>query len=373
MSEDFSRLRLKYHGNAEKLHSILQMECRYKCAKKLARTLTCDSFEFPSLALAEMSTSDDVADIHAEMVDDSERVLDMTAGLGIDAFRFAKKGCSVTAIELSPDAVEALRHNAVTLGVNEKVRIIEGDSVRWLAENEDERFDIIFIDPARRDNAGRHFALSQCAPDVTVILPLLLSRCRRLIIKASPMVDIAAAKRELGIESCKVSVIGTNRECKEVVLEISATKNYDTVSCITVGHGAYSAVKSDVMSYAVPAPGCYLLQPYPAVMKGTGGAVAGYDKLHASTHLYVSETVRPEFPGSNFRIIEVMPFNKPAVRNVREKYPKINVITRNFPLSAPELVKKLKVQEGGDNMLFGAILEDGSKVLIITESAYTLG
>lgn len=77
------------------------------------------------------------------------------------------------------------------------------------------------------------------------------------------MVDIAAAKRELGIESCKVSVIGTNRECKEVVLEISATKNYDTVSCITVGHGTYSAVKSDVMSYAIPAPDVISCSPTP--------------------------------------------------------------------------------------------------------------
>lgn len=66
MATDFNKLRLKHHGDPQKLHEILQMECRHKCAKKLASTLEeCPEFIFPSLSLAEMSTSDDVAAIHA--------------------------------------------------------------------------------------------------------------------------------------------------------------------------------------------------------------------------------------------------------------------------------------------------------------------
>ncbi|MDE6685436.1 MAG: SAM-dependent methyltransferase, partial [Duncaniella sp.] len=83
-------------------------------------------------------------------------------------------------------------------------------------------------------------------------------------------------------------------------------------------------------------------------------------------HLYVSDELCPEFPGWNYSITDVIPFNKSGIKSVREKYPKINVATRNFPLTAPELVKKLKVIEGGDHMLFGAILNDGSKAMIIT-------
>lgn len=370
MSDDFSRLRLKYYGNADKMCSILQMECRHKCAKKLARTLSiCDSFEFPSLALAEMSTSDDVADIHADMVGNTGRVLDMTAGLGIDTFRFAERGCDVTAIDLSAVATNTLRHNAAALGLADKVRIIEGDSVEWLRNNEEDFFDVIFIDPARRDDSGRHFALSKCSPDVTTVLTLLLKRCRRVIIKASPMVDISAAKRELGIDYCKTTVIGTNRECKEVVFELSLAGDHDDLECVTVDYGRYTPARPDSMTYLMPLPGDYLMQPYPAVMKGTGGIVAGYDKLHPATHLYVSKTVEKEFPGTHFKIVDILPFNKKVVKSFREKYPKINVITRNFPLSAPELVKKLKIQEGGEYILFGATLMDGSKVLIVTESA----
>ena len=368
MSVDFNKLRLKYHGDAEKLEEILQMECRHKCAGKLSVTLQCEKFIFPSLALAEMSTSDDVAVIHAGMVGTGLSVLDMTAGLGIDTFHFAGNGCHVTAVELSPDAIRCLRSNASSLGLDDRVEIIEGDSVAWLADN-NRHFDVIFIDPARRDDSGRHFSLGKCVPDVTSSLPLLMSRCDRLIIKASPMMDISAAVKDFGIAGCDVTVIGTTRECKEVVLTLTEEiikNNAIRVRCITVGQGEYIGKNDYNHEYGIPGKGKYLLQPYPAVMKGTGGRVGGYAKLHPATHLYVSDELCPEFPGWNYPITDVIPFNKSGIKSVREKYPKINVATRNFPLTAPELVKKLKVIEGGDNMLFGAILNDGSKAMIIT-------
>lgn len=48
------------------------------------------------------------------------------------------------------------------------------------------------------------------------------------------------------------------------------------------------------------------------------------------------------------------------------------MVARNFPLTAPELAKKLKVQEGGDTMVFGATVYDGSRVLVITGGPISL-
>ena len=374
MSVDYNRLRLKYHGDSTKLGEILQMECRDKCSRKLPDTLSCDGFIFPSLALAEMSTSDAVAEVHASMIDDGCRVLDMTAGLGIDSFHFAAKGCDVTAVELSREAAVALQHNASVLGYNDNVHVIEGDSIEWLAGC-NEHFDVIFIDPARRDTSGRHVALKQCSPDITVSISLLLSRAKRVIVKLSPMIDISSAKSELDIRHCDITVIGTTRECKEVVMSISeadahAPEADDTVTCITIGNGSYHFASSVRCNYGMPGVGEYLLQPFPSVMKGTGGTVSGYTKLHPSTHLYITDSPLPDFPGLHYRIIDIVPFNKRDIKKIKTTYPKINVITRNFPLSAPELVKKLSVKEGGDKMLFGAIMYDGSKALIITESGF---
>ena len=63
----------------------------------------------------------------------------------------------------------------------------------------------------------------------------------------------------------------------------------------------------------------------------------------------------------------LIPSSKQTYKDFAKKYPKINVATRNFPLSAPELVKKLKVKEGGDKMVFGVTVSDGDKLLIVTD------
>jgi hypothetical protein len=44
---------------------------------------------------------------------------------------------------------------------------------------------------------------------------------------------------------------------------------------------------------------------------------------------------------------------------------KINVITRNFPLSSSQLKKKFKLKDGGDNFLIGTTLFDGTRVLLV--------
>ncbi|MDE6371837.1 MAG: hypothetical protein K2K92_10170, partial [Duncaniella sp.] len=101
------------------------------------------------------------------------------------------------------------------------------------------------------------------------------------------------------------------------------------------------------------------------VMKGTGGNVSGYAKIHPMTHLYVSDTVEPDFPGVSYGIIEVLDFNKRVIRDLKQRFPKVNVAVRNFPISAPELVRKLGCKEGGDDTLFAATLLDGRRVLIL--------
>ncbi|MCM1138646.1 MAG: class I SAM-dependent methyltransferase [Duncaniella sp.] len=375
---DFNALRLKYHKQPEKLWEILQAECRFKTAKKLSETLLNQGFIFPSITVAEMATSDMVADVHASMIKDDETVLDMTCGLGIDTFHIAKRASHVTSIELDHDCFEAALHNCQALNLS-NVEIIEGNSVKWLAEN-DRHYDVIFIDPARRDSSGRHFALRDCQPDVAANLSLLLSRCKRLIIKASPMLGIEAVKSELNV-SCQVTVIGTRRECKELVLSIKGydganeTKPFDEVKCITIGQGIYSfTISSDRLAhveYSMPAEEGYLYEPFPTVMKGGGyrslAQEFGVKKLHPNTQLFFSEELKADFPGEHFKIIAILPSSKHTYKEFHKSYPKVNVATRNFPLSAPLLVDKLKVKEGGDKMVFGTTVLDDKKLLIITE------
>lgn len=382
--EDFNALRLRHHGDARMMHEILQRECRYKCRYKLSETLACPDFIFPSLSVAEMATSDAVADIHADFISPGSKVLDMTCGLGIDAFRFAAKGACVTALELDRATFDAACHNAEALGLSD-VRLIYGDSVEWL-ENSDEVFDTIFIDPARRDSSGRHFDLKDCHPDIIGHLDLLLDRCSQLIIKASPMLDISATLRQLQTVE-KVTVIGTVRECKELVFICKGRRVSSScipvpsliVDCITVGGHSFSFSIDDERNYRREVSvdpllhGGIIYEPYPAVMKAMGFASLSRrfapKLLHPNTNLFYTppSVDATDFPGERFKIIDVLPFNKETVRHFSANHPKVNVAVRNFPLSAPELVKKLKIKEGGSEMLFGTTVAPSQKLLLLTE------
>ncbi len=103
-------------------------------------------------------------------------------------------------------------------------------------------------------------------------MPLLLSRSRRLIVKASPMLDIKKTIEESGI-SCDIMTIGTVKECKELVV-IDNHEGYAenqpsrlSTSCLTVGQEPFRFTPEEelqaVPAYALPEKGGFLLEPYP--------------------------------------------------------------------------------------------------------------
>ena len=141
-------------------------------------------------------------------------------------------------------------------------------------------------------------------------------------------------------------------------------------------------------------PGDVLLEPCPALLKAGAFRLPcarwGLLKLAASTHLYLLPTVPgakeavsapgdPIFPspgantgvsapGSQFfkawRVRETLPFGAAAFRELRKRYPRADVTSRNMPLGSAELQKKLGIAPGGDTHIFACRLADGSPVLI---------
>lgn len=181
-------LRLKMHGKEPDFDindAICQIECRRKCRKKLSRFIQNEHFLFPSAIAAEQASHQAVGAYHAELISNGDNVLDMTAGLGIDSLSMSIKAASVKSCELDPHKAEILAHNSLALGCN-NIEVITGDSVEFLKNSQDS-YDVVFIDPARRGNdSSRLYNLHDCQPDVTTILPLILKRSQRLLIKASP-------------------------------------------------------------------------------------------------------------------------------------------------------------------------------------------
>lgn len=386
-------LRLRYHGRKEDIAAaITQIECRQKAGSKLAATLSAlPRFTFPGVLAAEQCTSDGLADFHASLVAPGARVADLTCGLGIDAMYMAGRAASVTAIERSPDVAAAAAYNASQAGLN-NLHVVNGDCRKWLDTECDGAFDVMFIDPARRDAAGgRVHLLADCEPDVTTLLPLIGLHSPRLIIKASPMLDITATITELTRAGGTVSAIyatGTATECKELVIDMltHSVEEPDEPVIHAVTPGVYSpacftrsreaSLQAAVAPESALRPGAILLEPAPAVMKcGCFRSLAadfGVDMLSGATHLYVTDKDIDGWPGRRMTVTGVWKFSSSALKALAARKLEANVSVRGFPLTAPKLALKLGIRScgSGKSWVIGATTA-GDPVIITAELLFS--
>ncbi|MCM1110695.1 MAG: class I SAM-dependent methyltransferase [Clostridium sp.] len=357
--------------------AVLQAECRRKCRTKIPSLLDDRRFLFPNSLASEQATGERIARWHATIAGGG-RVFDATSGLGVDSMALARVSESVVAFDLQEDVARVLDYNACSAGIrNLDARC--GDSIGWLKEHPDERFDTIFVDPARRgDGGGRLFALSDCRPDVVAELPLLLDRARRVCIKASPMLDITSTLRELRQVTAIYSV-GTETECKELFVVVDRDCPESTVPKVAAvtfrNDGTESVVglascEQQDDSAPEPAVGGYIVEPYPSVMK-LGGAVdcRGARRIARNTHLYLTDNTVSDF-GRIYRVVDLSGFGKRDVKSLLSRRGnRFNVSCRNFPMTAPQLVSRLKIREGGDKRLFALTDGRGERLLVVAESA----
>ncbi|MDE6043720.1 MAG: hypothetical protein K2G07_09305 [Muribaculaceae bacterium] len=265
----------------------------------------------------------------------------------------------------------------------DNVEVVQGDCREWLAHYDGECLDMAFVDPARRDAAGgRVFALSDCEPDVVAMLPLLREKCRRVVVKMSPMLDISSVLEAL--PACvRIFSLGTPTECKELLALLDfdhepKTADEIAIEAVTVGPDAthtFRCTRAEELVadavYGVPRAGDTVCEPYPAVMKA--GAVRmvaqryGLQKVAPNTHVYFSATPAPAFPGEQRRVVEVLPWASKVLKRFRNKYPRIQVATRNFGMSAEALRKKLDVADGGTMRLLAVTDISGERHLIVLE------
>lgn len=389
ISADPASLRLKYAGRRMPFDvsaAILQIESRRKYAKKLAGTLSAfPDFIFPDALSGEQSTSDLLAEFHATLVPAGARVVDLTGGLGIDAFHIARKATSVTVIERKQELAETLKYNATGLGM-ENITVVHGDCREFTANAipEGGKFDVAFIDPTRRGSDGsRVWALDDCEPDVTAMLPGLSEICKKLIIKASPMLDISHTIAELNPRPSEVIAIGTPTECKELMAVVDFNENPPEYEVII---RAITLTRDRAMDFAftrrdedsevslpasAPAEGGYIYEPYPAVMKAGGTAILsrnfGVSPFHANTRLFHSIELNKNFPGQILKIIRVLPYASKHIKRFRREYPRISVTARNFGMTADTLRARLGVSDGGNLRLFGVTDCRGERILIVSQ------
>lgn len=379
LCDDTSALRLKY-GKTHPF-DILQIECRRRFGAKLADTLHENPrFLFPTPLSGEQATSSALARFHASLINSGDNVADFTAGLGIDAMAMAAVASRVTAVERDPLVAEALKVNTSTA---DNITVV-CDDCRDFAEvcaDAGTTYDCIFIDPARREADGsRAYALDRCEPSVTEMLPTLARLTPKLIIKASPMLDISHTLSLLPHVS-RIIALGTTTECKEldIVCLFDVSTEEAEVSAVTVTPTSteiFSFSRRDeaaaTVEYGLPKVGDTVYDPYPAVMKSGAmkltGQRFGLKKLAPNTHLWFSEQKVEDFPGHAFRVTEVLPYASRNIKRYASAHPRVSVSARNFDMTSETLRKRLGVSDGPDR-LFGVTAADGNRYLITATPA----
>lgn len=356
--------------------------------------------------------------------------VDLTGGFGVDFSYIASRlGMKSMYVERQAHLCEAAKENFGRLGLKNAI-VKNGDGIEVLHSfaskkeaaasdslgiTEDQSqsllktnlgLKLIFIDPARRDDAGNKvISLKDCTPDVTLLQEEMLSKADYVIIKLSPMLDWHRAVSELNCVK-EVHIISVNNECKELLLVLSARNKGGNVgsnsfpvqdngsvllSVEDFGHPGNLRIYSinDSQSFVCDememeessvkiAPSTfeemqYLYEPNASLMKaGCFGVLSErYDArmLSKNSHLFVSRDLIAAFPGRSFRIIAISSFNKKELKRHLSGITKANIATRNFPLPVAELRKRLKLKDGGETYIFATTLSDESHVLVITEKA----
>ncbi len=330
--------------------------------------------------------------------------VDLTGGFGVDfSYIAARLGVKSMYVERQTHLCEAARENFERLGLKNAI-VKNGDGIEVLhsflpkkddAASADDSLGItyeqprsllktnlglkiIFVDPARRDDAGNKVvSLKDCTPDVTVLQEEMLSKADYVIIKLSPMLDWHRAISELS-HVREVHIISVNNECKELLLVLSARNMGENLRIYCINDAqSFVCDELDMESSQVKiAPSTleemqYLYEPNASLMKaGCFGVLSErYDArmLSKNSHLFVSREPISVFPGRSFRIIAVSSFNKKELKRHLSGITKANIAARNFPLSVAELRKRLKLKDGGETYIFATTLSDESHVLMITE------
>ena len=335
--------------------AVQQIEGRRTAREKWPSLLPCDNYLYPPRMNREQASSEVTALYKATIAGCTERVADLTGGMGIDSIAFARMGAHVDYIERDQALVTLMEHNCHALGID-NIHCHCADSLEWLATHEP--YDLLYIDPARRSASGHKVAaFEDCTPDILTHLTLLHACGRQLIIKASPMIDLTTAMRQLG-DVDEVHIVALHGECKEVLFLCNGHMEEATIHCVnltaspvqpaftylTGEESTATATYSDAASH-------YLYDPHAALRKGGCFRLLsqryGMPLLSPNSHLYTSPTLLHDFPGRVFEVLQTVALNRKAVREVLPDG-KAHVVTRNYPVAAAELQKQLGLKEGGD-------------------------
>ncbi|SIS29344.1 Conserved hypothetical protein 95 [Chryseobacterium joostei] len=343
------------------MQEIVQQIKGKQVAEKKFPFLLKDGIIFPPQLSLEQSSSEKTALYKSEILK-GKKFIDLTSGFGVDAYYLSQNFDDITLVEQNTELLEIVEHNWSILG--KKARFINQKLEDFLDENQ-ENFNTIYLDPARRDqNKNKVFLLEDLSPNILDIQEKLLSISDQVIIKLSPLIDLKYLVSALP-NIFRIDSIALKNDVKEVVIFLSRENNKDIIcNCVNLESGesafrfTFGEEENAQSEYSEPEKFIYI--PNNSILKtGIFNLISekfGLKKLHPNTHLYTSDEKKEEFPG---RIFEMEVIDS---KNVKKKS-QFNIISKNYPLKPEEIKKKYGLKDGGNDYLIFTQSKKGKIIL----------
>ncbi len=365
IEEDPARLALRLHGNdfparlvSERVKSL--QKARYKLPTFY------HSRCFFTLRALEQCSSEAAASLK---IVSGDTALDLTCGLGVDTWNFARQMKQVTALEPDPELHAIVRHNFQQMGLSH-VEVLNQTAEAFLADFQGPCFDLIYADPDRRPQSGaRRHHPDDGSPAIRPLLPKLRTIGRRLLLKLSPMFDLAEAQR-LFPEAHTIIVVSVEGECKELLLDIDLSEASGPASSVQLWmarkEGSYHISLPDKPgpAAALPPPGDirYLAEPDVAAYKAqrleafrqAGPWAEEWAVSHPQGFWAAASRPTIAFPGRLLGVEAAFPYKPKALKSwlKARDISRLDITKRNFPFTVEQTRAALRMPAGGDYQLW---------------------
>ena len=343
------RNKYKHLSDEEWRWFLQQVEGRERTADKLPTFSAIEDWWYPVRLSCEQCSSELTARYKAEIITPytlhhtPSTMVDLTGGYGVDSYFLSDSFASIDYVEQNAELCRIATHNFA----HKPISIHNTSAEEFLASAG--QYDLIFLDPARRDShGGKVFRLEDCTPNVVKLLPTLLAHGKRIMLKLSPMLDLTQAVTALSAVTWDIYVVAIKNEVKEVLL-LSGGSGKITAIDLTQKDQAFVFTREEEQNCQMVNGKCengkWLYEPNAAILKsGAYKLVAqrfGLHKLDVNTHLYGSDTLIEHFPGRVWKVVE------------KQDLKQANVLCRNYPLTPEQLKKKLHLKDGGTAYVIG--------------------
>ncbi|PIF46055.1 putative methyltransferase [Chryseobacterium sp. 52] len=343
------------------MQEIVQQIKGKQTAQKKFPFLLKEGILFPPQLNLEQASSEKTA-LYKSQILKGKKFIDLTSGFGIDAYYLSENFDDVTLVEQNSELLEIVEHNWTVL--QRKASFINQKLEDFLSIHQ-EHFDVIYLDPARRDqNKNKVFLLEDLSPDILQIKEKLLAMADQVVVKLSPLIDLKYLLSVLhGI--FRIEIIAVKNDVKEAVIFLSNEENEEIeVNCINLESGesdftfTFGEEENTQAGYSEPEKFIYI--PNNAILKaGVFNLISnrfGLKKLHPNTHIYTSDQMVSDFPG---RILEMEVIESKQVK----KKEQFNIISKNYPLKPEDIKKKYGVKDGGEGYLIFTQSKKGKIIL----------